>query len=179
MYKLKQMCYNRKNIRQRQVFLLAVGFPLYVDLKDNNCTVFGGGEDAYEAALILRRFDAKVTVVSPTVCEALQKMDKAGEIRYLRRKYFRGDCSSARLCVALTDDPATNIAISDECKNKNIPVALNNPQGFGNFSFPRAAICGDTVVTVSGSAGNAQQRFIAEKLEELLPQLINEYKQKM
>ena len=22
---------------------MAVGFPLYIDLKDNNCTVFGGG----------------------------------------------------------------------------------------------------------------------------------------
>lgn len=157
---------------------MAVGFPLYVDLKDNNCTVFGGSEDAYEAALTLLRFDAKVTVVSPTICEALQKMDKAGKIRYLRRKYFRGDCSSARLCVALTDDPATNIAISDECKNKNIPVALNNPQGFGNFSFPHAAICKDTVVTVSGSSDNAQQRFIAEKIEQLLPALIQEYRQK-
>lgn len=157
---------------------MAVGFPLYVDLKDNNCTVFGGSEDAYEAALTLLRFDAKVTVVSPTICEALQKMDKAGKIRYLRRKYFRGDCSSARLCVALTDDPATNIAISDECKNKNIPVALNNPQGFGNFSFPHAAIYEDTVVTVSGSSDNAQQRFIAEKIEQLLPAFIQEYRQK-
>lgn len=157
---------------------MAVGFPLYVDLKDNNCTVFGGGEDAYEAALTLRRFDAKVTVVSPTVCEPLQAMDKAGEIRYLRRKYFRGDCSSARLCVALTDDPAINIAISDECKNKNIPVALNNPQGFGNFSFPFAAICDNTVVTVSGSADTEQQRFIAETLEKLLPEIIKRYKAK-
>lgn len=156
---------------------MAVGFPLYVDLKDNNCTVFGGGEDAYEAALTLRRFDAKVTVISPTICEALQAMDKSGEIRYLRRKYFRGDCSSARLCVALTEDAALNIAISDECKNKNIPVAVNNPQGFGNFSFPHAAISGDTVVTVSGSADNEQQRFIAQRLEEILPELIKEYAQ--
>ncbi len=157
---------------------MAVGFPLYVDLKDNNCTVFGGGEDAYEAALTLRRFDAKVTVISPTICEALQAMDKSGEIRYLRRKYFRGDCSSARLCVALTEDAALNIAISDECKNKNIPVAVNNPQGFGNFSFPHAAISGDTVVTVSGSADNEQQRFIAQRLEEILPELIKEYAKK-
>ncbi len=154
---------------------MAVGFPLYVDLKDNNCTVFGGGEDAYQAALTLRRFDAKVTVINPTICEALQAMDKSGEIRYLRRKYFRGDCSSARLCVALTEDAALNIAISDECKNKNIPVAVNNPQGFGNFSFPLAAISDNTVVTVSGSADNEQQRFIARRLEQLLPALIEEY----
>ncbi len=163
---------------ERQVFPLAVGFPLYIDLKDNNCTIFGGGEDAYETALILRRFDAKVTVVSPTVCEALQKMDKTGEIRYLRRKYFRGDCSSARLCVALTEDPALNIAISDECKNKNIPVAVNCPVGFGTFTFPHAIIFGNTVVTVSGSASDKRQRFVTEKLQEIIPQIIEEYENK-
>jgi len=154
---------------------LSVGFPLYVDLKDNNCTVFGGGEDAYEAALTLRLFDAKVTVINPTVCEALQKMDEAGEIRWLRRRYFRGDCSSARLCIALTEDGALNIAISDECKNKNIPVALTNPDGFGTFTFPRAIISGDTVVTVSGSSSDKRQRFVTEKLQALLPQIIEDY----
>lgn len=157
---------------------MAVGFPLYVDLKDNNCTIFGGGEDAYEAAITLRRFDAKVTVISPTICEQLQTLDANGEIRYLRRKYFRGDCSSARLCVALTEDAALNISISDECKNKNIPVAVNNPVGFGNFTFPFAAFAQDVVATVSGSANQDLQRFIAEKLNGILPALINEYENK-
>lgn len=156
---------------------MAVGFPLYVDLKDNNCTIFGGGEDACEAALTLLGFGAKVTVVNPTICANLQKMDENGEIRYLRRKYFRGDCSSARLCVALTDDPALNIAISDECKNKNIPVAVNKPEGFGTFTLPHAVIAKNTVVSVSGSSSTAQQRYITEKLQALIPALIEEYKQ--
>ncbi len=156
---------------------MAVGFPLYVDLKDNNCTIFGGNEDAYEAACTLRLFGAKITVVSPTICEALQEMDEKGEIRYLRRKYFRGDCSSARLCIALTDDPALNIAISDECKNKNIPVAVNKPEGFGTFSLPHAVINKNTVVSVSGSSATAQQRYITKRLQDILPGLIEEYKQ--
>ncbi len=154
---------------------VAVGFPLYVDLKDNNCTIFGGGEDAFEAASTLRRFGAKVTVVNPEICPALQEMDVNGEIRHLRRKYFRGDCSSARLCVALTDDTALNIAISDECKNKNIPVALTKPEGFGNFTLPRAAICEDTVVSISGSSSDELQKYITERLEAILPTLIEEY----
>lgn len=155
---------------------MAVDFPLYIDLKDNNCTIFGGGEDAYEAAQTLRSFGAKVTVVNPTICDALQEMDKTGEIRYLRRKYFRGDCSSARLCIALTEDPSLNIAISDECKNKNIPVAVNKPEGFGTFTLPHAVICKNTVVSVSGSSAAAQQRYITERLEVLLPEWIEEYK---
>lgn len=156
---------------------MAVGFPLYVDLKDNNCTIFGGGEDAYEAAKALRCFHAKVTVVSPVICNALQKMDEKGEIRYLRRKYFRGDCSSARLCFAFTDDPTLNIAISDECKNKAVPVAVSKPEGFGTFTLPRTVIIKGTVVSVSGSSSTAQQQYIAEKLQDIIPALIEEYKQ--
>ncbi len=154
---------------------MSVGFPLYIDLKDNNCTVFGGGLEAYEAAVTLRRFHAKVTVVSPTLCPELEELDKKGAIRYLRRRYCRGDCSSGRLCVAATDEPSLNVAISDECKAKSIPVAVTRPVGFGTFSFPRAAMAKNVVVTVSGSAAQDKQQFISERLEELLPQLLAEF----
>ncbi len=156
---------------------MAVGFPLYIDLEGNNCTIFGGDETAFDAACTLRRFGAKVTIISPTVCEQLLQMEQDGEIRYLRRRYFRGDCSSARLCCAFTDDTAINIAISDECKNKSIPVAVNKPEGFGTFSLPHAAILQDTVIAVSGDSTPAFQRYITARLQSLLPSLLEEYEQ--
>ncbi len=154
---------------------MAVGFPLYIDLKDNNCTVFGGGMTAYRAAAALLRFHAKVTVISPTLCAPLAELDAAGHIRYLRRRYCRGDCSGARLCVAATDDRAVNIAISDECKNKSIPVSVEHPKGFGTFTFPHAVICRNTVVTVSGAASLARQEYVSQRLEKALPQWLEEY----
>jgi siroheme synthase-like protein len=163
---------------KRQVFHLAVGFPLYIDLKDNNCTVFGGGKEALDAVVTLQKFHAKITVVNPTLCPELEKMDQKGQIRYLRRKYFRGDCSSARLCVAATDDPAINVNISDECKNKNIPVAITKPEGFGTFTFPQSVISDNIVVTISGSASKSKQKYIAKRLETILPELLEEYKNK-
>lgn len=154
---------------------MAVHFPLYVDLKDNNCTVFGGGETAYAAAVTLLQFHAKVTVVSPTICPALEELDKNGTVRYLRRKYCRGDCSFAHVCVAATDDPSVNIAISDECKNKSIPVAVERPVGFGTFTLPHAVIRDNVVVSVSGTAPQEKQAFITARLEEILPRLLAEY----
>lgn len=154
---------------------MAIVFPLYIDLKDNNCTVFGGGEDAYEAAVTLLNFKAKVTVICPTICEQLLELDRQNAIRWLRRKYFRGDCSSARLCFAYTDDPSLNIAISDECKNKNIPVAVSKPDGFGTFTTPHVVIEKDTVVSVTGCADQAQQRYITSRLQNILPTLFQDY----
>ncbi|NLN82669.1 MAG: NAD(P)-dependent oxidoreductase [Clostridiales bacterium] len=47
-------------------------------------------------------------------------MDEKELIRYIPRRYFRGDCSSSYICIAATDDQNVNIAISDECKAKRI-----------------------------------------------------------
>ena len=154
---------------------MAVNFPLYINLKGDNCTIFGGGLDAYEAAVTLRRFGAKITVVSPLICEQLKEMDEKGEIRYLRRKYFRGDCSSARLCMAFTEDPSLNISISDECKNKNIPVAVSKPEGFGNFSLPIAVVSNDIVISVSGGTSQGLRKHIIEQIEKNLPAFIDAY----
>lgn len=156
---------------------MAVNFPLYIDLKGDNCTIFGGGLDAYEAAVILRRFGAKITIVSPSICEQLEEMDKKGEIRYLRRKYFRGDCSSARLCMAFTEDPSLNISISDECKNKSIPVAVSKPEGFGNFSLPSAVVSDNVVISVSGGASQDFKKHIIEQIEKNLPAFIDTYQE--
>ena len=38
--------------------IMALGFPLYIDLNGNNCVVFGGGEFAADRAQTLLRFGA-------------------------------------------------------------------------------------------------------------------------
>ena len=74
---------------------MALGFPLYINLHGNNCVVLGGGEFALERTQTLLSFGAKVTVISPVLCEGLRHLDEKGRIRYTPRRYFRGDCTSA------------------------------------------------------------------------------------
>ena len=70
---------------------MAIGFPLYINLEGNNCTIFGGSKQALRRAVALRQFGARVTVISPTLCTELEQMSAADEIRHIPRKYFRGD----------------------------------------------------------------------------------------
>jgi len=98
--------------------------------------VLGGGKFAASRAKTLLKFGAKVTVISPALCAELRELDTAGRIRYIPRKYYRGDSTSASLCVAATDEENVNIAIADECKAKGIPVNVSRPAAFGTFSFP-------------------------------------------
>ena len=153
---------------------MALGFPLYTDLTGNNCTIFGGGENVVRRVRELRRFGAKVTVISPALCPALEQLSEAGDIRHIPRKYYRGDCTNAQMCVAATDDTATNIAIATECKAKGIPVNVTNPKEFGNFGFPRAVVTDHVVISVDGDLATAKLAKLRDKLEAALPAMLQE-----
>lgn len=153
---------------------MAMGFPLLIDLKDNNCTVFGGGKSALRRVNELLRFGAKVTLVSPQVCPELAQMGENGTIRHIPRKYFRGDCSNAQLCVAATDDHSLNIAISTECKNKGIPVNVTQPRSYGTFTFPRMVQTEDVVLSINGTLPAETLNKLRDRLQEELPNILNE-----
>lgn len=149
-------------------------FPLLVELKDNNCTVFGGNTSALRRVSELLRFGAKVTVISPQICSELEKMSESGLIRHIPRKYFRGDCSNAQLCVAATEDATLNIAISTECKNKGIPVNVTTPHSYGNFTFPRLVIDRDVILSITGSLPADILSKLQTRLQNELPLMIEE-----
>ena len=154
---------------------MAIGFPLLVDLKDNNCTVFGGNKSALRRVRELLRFGAKVTIISPELCSELKQLSDNGAIRHIPRKYFRGDCSNSQLCVAATDDSTLNIAISTECKNKGIPVNVTTPRSYGTFTFPRLVLADDVVLSITGALPadtlNALQDYLQDELPDIIEKL--------
>lgn len=153
---------------------MAFGFPLYIDLNGNNCTVFGGGEYAADKVETLLRFGARITVISPTLCDRLVAMDGRHDIRYIPRKYYRGDCSTAMLCVAATGSDTLNIAIASECKAKSIPVNVEAPAAFGSFCFPEAVITDTLQLSLVGSLPPADMRRICDRLQQQLDELMSE-----
>ena len=152
---------------------MAFGFPLYIDLNGNNCVVLGGGDYAADKVDTLLQFGAKVTVISPALCGRLQELDKTRAIRYIPRRYYRGDCTNSYICVAATGVESVNIAISDECKAKGVPVNVSKP-AFGNYTFPRIVLYKDVSLAVSGSAPAEQLARLRDLLEQRLPGLLAE-----
>lgn len=153
---------------------MALGFPLYIDLVGNNCVIFGGGDFAYRRALTLLKFGAKVTVISPTLDKDMRTLDQTKKIRYIPRKYYRGDCTSAYLCVAATEDEGLNISISDECKAKGIPVNVSKPAAFGTFMFPSVALTDTISVSVAGRLEEMVLERLRAAIEAQLPDLLEE-----
>lgn len=151
---------------------MAIGFPLLIDIKGNNCTVFGGGKSALRRVKELLRFGAKVTLVAPQICPELEQMSVEGIIRHIPRKYFRGDCTNAQLCVAATDDSALNIAISTECKNKGIPVNVTQPRSYGTFTFPRMVVTDDVILSINGNLPAETLSRLRDALQEQIISMV-------
>ena len=156
---------------------MAGKMPIHLELAGNNCTIFGGGRNTVRRAREFLHFGAKVTVISPTVCPELQELIDTSDIRYIPRKYFRGDCSNSQICVAATDDPSVNISIATECKAKRILVNVTAPAEYGNFEFPRTVTQGDLVLSVGGDAPRTVLKSVRNQLREEIPQLIENARQ--
>ena len=159
------MSYNRVERRDPVKQL----FPLLIDLNDNNCTVFGGGECAVAPVRILLSFGARVTLISPQLCPELEKLCREYDIRHIARRYFRGDCSNSQLCVAATDDRETNIRIATEAKAKSIPVNVTEPDAYGTFRFPRTVMDGSVTVTLSGTLSDGKMECLQKRLQKYIP----------
>ena len=152
---------------------MALGFPLYIDLNGNNCVVFGGGDYAASCAKTLLAFGAKVTVICPVLSERMRELAAQSEaVRHIPRRYYRGDCTNAYLCVAATDDESVNIAISDECKAKGVPVNISRPAAFGNFIFPAVVVRNNMVISIAGNQSPDALEPLRAALEDALPALL-------
>src|SRR3989338_5400500 len=87
------------------------GYPLFADLTGRRCVVVGGGMVAQRKVTALLRFGAKITVVSPTATQRLQRYAKRRLIRYVPRRFKACDLDEAWLVYAATDDQAINAVV--------------------------------------------------------------------
>ena len=90
--------------------------PLFVDLRDRDCLVVGGGTVALRKIQRLLEAGAQVRVVAPDCTEAVQNLADAGDIVLERRTYSSGDARAQALVIAATGRAAVDEQIFAECQ---------------------------------------------------------------
>ena len=123
-------------------------FPMFFNINDRPCVVVGGGEVAARKVALLTRAGGKVTVVSPQLCESLQRRLSAGEIQHNAKSFEPDDIIDCVLVVAATDDIAVNRNISELAQQKNLPVNVVDQPELCTFVVP--SIIDRSPVQVSG-----------------------------
>jgi precorrin-2 dehydrogenase/sirohydrochlorin ferrochelatase len=141
-------------------------YPIILNLHGRRCVVVGGGSVAERKVRSLLECGASVTVVSPQVTGALQKLAEGATIGYLPRGYEAGDLQEAFLVIAASDDPEVNTKVWRESSELGILANVaDNPEEC-NFILPSVLRRGGLTLAVgTGGASPALARKLRAGLE--------------
>lgn len=111
-------------------------------------------------------YEPQVVVVSPDVTDEVSELADDGQIEWVRRPYRRGDLEGAFIAiVADTNDETVNHAVSDEARERNVPLNVADVTNLCTWITPSVARRGEVIVATStGGASPALARRFREIL---------------
>ena len=141
-------------------------YPVFLDLRGRRVVVIGGGAMGEEKVTRLLPYEAQVVVVSPDVTDEVSKLAQDGQVEWTRRLYRGGDLEGAFIAiVADTSDDAVNQVVSEEARERNVPLNVADVTDLCTWITPSVARRGEVIVATStGGASPA----LARKFREIL-----------
>ena len=141
-------------------------YPVFLDLRGRRVVVIGGGAMGEEKVTRLMPYGADVVVVSPDVTDEVSKLAQDGQVEWTRRLYRGGDLEGAFIAiVADTSDDAVNQAVSEEARERNVPLNVADVTDLCTWITPSVARRGEVIVATStGGASPALARRFREIL---------------
>ena len=141
-------------------------YPVFLDLRGRRVVVIGGGAMGEEKVTRLLPYEAQVVVVSRDVTDEVAELADGGKIEWVRRPYRRGDLDGAFIAiVADTSDDAVNHAVSEEARQRNVPLNVADVTDLCTWITPSVARRGEVIVATStGGASPALARRFREIL---------------
>ena len=141
-------------------------YPVFLDLRGRRVVVIGGGAMGEEKVTRLLPYEAQVVVVSRDVTDEVAELADDGTIEWVRRPYRRGDLDGAFIAiVADTSDDAVNQAVSEEARERNVPLNVADVTDLCTWITPSVARRGEVIVATStGGASPALARRFREIL---------------
>lgn len=141
-------------------------YPIYLDIEERPVLIIGGGEVCARKAETMRRYGARVTVVSPAFTEEIERWSAAGEVTLRRKLYEEADLDGASIVIASTDDPCVNARIARDCRRRRIPVNVVDVTHLCEFIVPAIVETGSIQIAIStGGKSPALARTLKEELK--------------
>ena len=143
-------------------------YPVNLVVSGKPCLVVGGGRVALRKVEGLLGCGADVTVVAPTVVDAIDALP----VRVERRPYQRGEAAGYWLVIAATGEPLVNQAVFDDACAARVWVNAADDPARCTFTLPAVARRGPLLLTISTGGGSPalaawlRDRFAVELGEE-------------
>ncbi|MBU0973264.1 MAG: bifunctional precorrin-2 dehydrogenase/sirohydrochlorin ferrochelatase [Proteobacteria bacterium] len=142
-------------------------YPVFLDVKDRDCLVVGGGEVGTRKALGLSRSGARVRVISKTFSQKLEAGKKSAGICLECKSYDPSDLDTVFLVFAATDNGSLNRRIQADAKARNLLCNIADDPDRSDFILPSVVDRGDLLCAVSTSgASPALAKHIRKDLEQ-------------
>ena len=144
--------------------------PVFMNVRAQPCLVVGGGEVAARKVELIRRAEAKVTVIAPELCDSLAELAREGHITHRASSFTGADMAGYALVIAATDDSAANRQVSEAARAQHIPVNVVDQPEMCTFIMPSIIDRSPIVIAVSsGGASPVLARLLRARLETFVP----------
>jgi siroheme synthase-like protein len=144
--------------------------PACLLVAGRECLVVGGGQIAARKVGHLLDAEADVTVVSPTLTDALQAFAASGKIRLAARAFKESDVKGKRLVFATTDSEGVNRRVLASCRKHGVLCSASD-SNWPDGDFVTPAICRGKglVVTVStGGRSCRRAKAVKDRIAQML-----------
>lgn len=149
-------------------------FPMFVDLKDQDCLVIGAGEVALRKIEQLVKFVPNLTVIAPAVHEEIYQLAHDHSIVIIQREYDLEDCENRFLVIGALDDLREQEKIYAACRTLKSPVNCVDSPALCSFIFPALIVEGDLCVGINTSGkAPAVSSALRQYLTALIPKRIS------
>ncbi len=126
-------------------------FPIFLDIKNRNCLVVGGGDVGTRKVEKLLECGASVTVVSIDTTEKLKRLFEDRHIALIERAYRPSDLESRFLVIGATNDELLNQQLSMDAEKSKLLCNIADRPKACNFILPAIVQQGDLVLAISTS----------------------------
>jgi len=148
-------------------------YPIYLDIRNRNCLVVGGGSVGTRKVMTLLDCSATITVVSPVVTNELRELANNNAITLTKRPFQVSDLKGNILVIGVTDDQELNLQIHAEAERLGMLCNIADHPEACNFILPSIMRRGDLSIAISTS-GNSPA-FAKKLRKDFEKQFGNEY----
>jgi len=146
-------------------------FPIFVDGKQLDVLVVGGGEVATRKVELMLKTPAKVTVISPNLSSSLQVLHQQGKLNYVSGNYDKKWLTGKQLVFVATADRGLNRQISIDARAAGVLANVVDSPDLCHFITPSIVDRSPMVFAISSEGKSpVLVRYWREKLETILPQ---------
>ncbi|NQZ28429.1 MAG: hypothetical protein HRT55_19185 [Colwellia sp.] len=146
-------------------------FPVFLDGSKINAMVVGGGDVAARKIELLLKTTTKITIMSASVTEGVERLINQHQLSWLKHNYKAGLLDKITLVIAATDNKTVNESIYHEAVKFNILVNVVDQPALCTYITP-AIIDRSPMIIALSSSGSAPIliRMLREQIEKILPQ---------